>query len=667
MTVTTITDALIPRGRRDRPGIAMRPTSVTIHNTANSTPGANARAHARALVNGNLMEPYLRSWHYTVDDVSIYRHIPQDEIGYHAGTNDGNSTSIGVEICQNPELDVPAAYDNAAWLAATVLRQIGKTPDNGLRQHHDWSGKNCPAVLRGSANGWRDFVAAVQRYFSRSARENAQPAPVVAAASGRPQPAIAASDRTLFAGISEASRLHPGIDVAAAQKAKAIPGGEPVPFAALAAGPSFWPTASLHPHAHVVAAELADGGTQGAPGRRFLAMRQGGGRYHVGVDLAANEGDDVIAIQDGKIVSFYPFYTRPNGDVTFALFVAHDGYVVNYGEVLPDSLTALGLKIGDKVAGGQRIGRVSGTRMVHFETYKPGTKSNKRWIPGSARPDALLNPTQLLFDVLAGGTIMDTSGQAFSGVERLTASDRVMASTAALPHPANSGWHRPFEFGREWRFDARGVYTHDVGNGMQPWRWDSNLDTMRRIWSKMNSEILAASFKHGVNPALILMTIATEAHFAAPEHFTGPKTFRWEAHVPNDDVNPPFRGDYSAGPMQTLATTARWVIRSKGAAYGLAYDPLTVAPIYRQKPVPKPARNPLYDYSANLDIGTAEIRIRLDKSGDDPILVAAAFNAGGIYPEQGSDWGIRTHGDHLDRAAKWYGDACAHLANLGIS
>jgi murein DD-endopeptidase MepM/ murein hydrolase activator NlpD len=668
MTVTAIVDALVPRGRRDRPGIAITPGSVTIHNTANPGQGANARAHARALVSGNLMTPYLRSWHYTVDDVSIYRHIPHDELAYHAGTGAGNSSSVGVEICENADLNVPAAYDNAAWLAATLLRQIGKTPANGLRQHHDWSGKNCPAVLRGSANGWSRFIAAVQVHFSRSGQESAmlEAVPAKPVPKGRAKPGLMAADRVMICAIAEAAEHHRGIDASMAPAAAPVPPEDPVPFAVLAPGPCFWPVASRHAGAHGVPADLADGTSQGAPGRRFLASRLGGGRYHVGVDLAANEGDDVLAIQDGKIVAFYPFYARPNGDETWALFVAHDGCAVNYGEVLPDSLTALGLSVGDRVSGGQRIGRVSGTRMVHFETYKPGTTSNKRWLPGGARPAALRNPTQLLLDIQASGTLIGPAGDAFAGRGPGAASLETPDLTAEIPHPVDTGWHRHFEFGREWRYDARGVHTHDVGNGAQPWRWESNLLTMRRIWAKMGPEVVAASARHGVNPALILMTIAAETHFAALEHFTGPKTFRWEAHVPNEDVSPVFRGDYSAGPMQTLATTARWVIRSKGAQYGLAYDPFTVAPAFRQKPDPKPPQHPLYDYAANIDIGTAEIRIRLDKTGDDPILVAAAFNAGGVYPKQDSDWGIRAQGDHLDRAAKWYGDACMHLTNIGV-
>jgi peptidoglycan L-alanyl-D-glutamate endopeptidase CwlK len=47
--------------------------------------------------------------------------------------------------------------------------------------------------------------------------------------------------------------------------------------------------------------------------------------------------------------------------------------------------------------------------------------------------------------------------------------------------------------------------------------------------------------------------------------------------------------------------------------------------------------------------------------GDDPILVSAAYNAGGVYKSSKNPWCLRAYGDHLDRAARWYGDACAVL------
>lgn len=167
-----ITDALIPRGRVDRPGTSITATSVTIHNTDNPDRGANAKAHARAIVSGSLLGEYLRSWHFTVDDTSIYRHIPISEMAYHAGKRAGNTTSIGVEICQNSDLDAPKAYRNAAGLAAQLLKEIGKSPAEGLKQHHDWSGKDCPGVLRHKPGGWAAFVADVNAAFVSESLES---------------------------------------------------------------------------------------------------------------------------------------------------------------------------------------------------------------------------------------------------------------------------------------------------------------------------------------------------------------------------------------------------------------------------------------------------------------------------------------------------------------
>jgi peptidoglycan L-alanyl-D-glutamate endopeptidase CwlK len=96
----------------------------------------------------------------------------------------------------------------------------------------------------------------------------------------------------------------------------------------------------------------------------------------------------------------------------------------------------------------------------------------------------------------------------------------------------------------------------------------------------------------------------------------------------------------------------------------LPYEPFAVAPYYAVKPEPAPASNPLYEGKDNVIIGVAEIASRLGRTGLDPILVAAAYNAGGLYRSTQNAWRLRSHGDHLDRAAKWYGDACFVMASL---
>ena len=236
--------------------------------------------------------------------------------------------------------------------------------------------------------------------------------------------------------------------------------------------------------------------------------------------------------------------------------------------------------------------------------------------------------------------------------------DRPFLPTGVVAAPREAGWHSRFG-GQEWRFDARGVYLRNVGGGEQPLRTPGQPITCRAIWDLYAQQIRRASDRHGIPVELIMMTIATESAYWRPYNFTGPETFYWEPNVlVTDTEGEPYRGDYSAGPMQTLATTARWVIRS----LDLEYDPFEAAPAIRPRPASAPDESPLYDPAINIDIGTAEIRIRLATSGIDPILVAACYNAGGLYESTRNAWHLRSTNDHLDRAARWYGDACAVLA-----
>jgi len=196
------------------------------------------------------------------------------------------------------------------------------------------------------------------------------------------------------------------------------PKSDPVPFAGLILQPgatAFWPVYPkgaenddmLKPNREIAYRDT-DGAVHGSPSRRFLADRgdatvifalQASGklRYHVGIDLYAVPGDKVLAIAAGRIVSFYPFYAAASGQMTYALFVEHNGVVCNYGEVTADTAAKLGLAVGEEVFGGQWIGVVSDTKMLHFETYEIGTVKNLRWMQdGTPRPPALQNPTKLL-------------------------------------------------------------------------------------------------------------------------------------------------------------------------------------------------------------------------------------------------------------------------------
>lgn len=141
-----------------RPGIkrtGMR--GVTIHQTGNAGAGAGALNHAKYLQNGGAK--VRASWHYCVDDHEATRSIPEDEVSWNAGDGygDGNYQTISIEMCINSDGNMTKTCDNAAELAADILKRYDLGTDH-LFQHHDWSGKNCPAQMRaGVPYSWTVF------------------------------------------------------------------------------------------------------------------------------------------------------------------------------------------------------------------------------------------------------------------------------------------------------------------------------------------------------------------------------------------------------------------------------------------------------------------------------------------------------------------------------
>lgn len=416
----------------------------------------------------------------------------------------------------------------------------------------------------------------------------------------------------------------------------------------------YWPIITNSSNRYLVSHKTPDGDIVGREGRIFKGKRSNG-RYHVGVDLFCHEGDEVVACAGGRIVNFYPFYKTNAGEQSYALLVDHGDFVINYGEVKEESPSKYGWQIGDDVRAATPIAHVSSTSMLHFETYASGTTTNKRWFSNhDAPPVELRDPTHILLRLAGANRAISFAATSHHGAQNYTG-----------PLPNSSGWVSRFG-GRKWRYDFRGVYTKDQ-KIPQPWRTEGPPSTCRKIFNLYGTRILEVAEKYQINPALIMMTIATETGFLKNENFTGSKSFRWEPKPTNKDVSPQFDGAYSAGPTQTLSTSVRDLIRKKSTSYGLeAYDPFTVAPALPTKPNPVPPDHPLYDPDTSIELGTAYIRSKFSKTRDNPILVAAAYNAGSIRQSPNNLWRIRVHDDHLDRAAKWYGDACAVLSEQGI-
>lgn len=160
----TIIQDFIPVGRGNRPGYAMTPLYITIHDTGNPNLSANAKAHA-GYVKGDTAAGLPVSWHFTVDDSIIYQHLPLDENGWHAGDGNGqgNRASIGIEICENADGDRAKAEYNAALLVAWLHSEVASLLafPSSMKQHYDWSGKNCPRVIRSRPNGWQQFLNSI--------------------------------------------------------------------------------------------------------------------------------------------------------------------------------------------------------------------------------------------------------------------------------------------------------------------------------------------------------------------------------------------------------------------------------------------------------------------------------------------------------------------------
>ena len=128
----------------NRPGKIKEKLYITVHETANKSIGANARAHANYLKN---ITNYV-SWHYTVDDKEIYQHLTDNEMAYHCtdgiSDNSGNVTSIGIEICVNKDGDFIKAVNNTIELIAKLMTDYDIPIENVVPHSYWYKLKTCP-------------------------------------------------------------------------------------------------------------------------------------------------------------------------------------------------------------------------------------------------------------------------------------------------------------------------------------------------------------------------------------------------------------------------------------------------------------------------------------------------------------------------------------------
>lgn len=140
-------EELVSQESDRRPIINREIKWIVVHETDNRSSSATAKNHSNFLINDNSQ---VNSWHYTVDEEMIMHHLPDHEVGWHAGdkkTEDGgNMNGIGVEICVNQGSDYKKTLDNTASLIARLLFEYDLTIDQ-VKLHQDFSGKTCPHRL----------------------------------------------------------------------------------------------------------------------------------------------------------------------------------------------------------------------------------------------------------------------------------------------------------------------------------------------------------------------------------------------------------------------------------------------------------------------------------------------------------------------------------------
>ncbi|KXZ39489.1 N-acetylmuramoyl-L-alanine amidase [Alkalithermobacter thermoalcaliphilus JW-YL-7 = DSM 7308] len=164
-----ITD-LIPKSTPNnrRPAIPLISEYITIHSTGN--PSSTAKNERAWLTNPTNTRQ--ASYHIVVDEKEAIEVIPTGlknifpntqtaENSWNAGDGrgKGNMASIAIEICESGDRE--KTLQNAIELVARILMEK-KWDTDRIKQHYDWSGKNCPRILRDTGR-WNWFIQQVQK------------------------------------------------------------------------------------------------------------------------------------------------------------------------------------------------------------------------------------------------------------------------------------------------------------------------------------------------------------------------------------------------------------------------------------------------------------------------------------------------------------------------
>lgn len=143
------------------------PSYITVHETGNTKPGANAEMHARFVKNGG--GEHNVSFHAVVDEHESWQMLNWNWVAFHAsdGAGLGNTDSVAIETCQIG--DFAATCERLAQLIAKLRREFG-IPQEHIRQHNSWAPdkKNCPEMIRSGRYGvtWTGLLHRVDEIYN---------------------------------------------------------------------------------------------------------------------------------------------------------------------------------------------------------------------------------------------------------------------------------------------------------------------------------------------------------------------------------------------------------------------------------------------------------------------------------------------------------------------
>ena len=202
-------------------------------------------------------------------------------------------------------------------------------------------------------------------------------------------------------------------------------------------------------------------------------------------------------------------------------------------------------------------------------------------------------------------------------------------------------------------------------NGGQRWRVDDRLRidvegagvvrssgepiTVKTLLDDYGDDLRAAARRFDVPVAWLigivciesvkLKTRAKPGARSKPSYHRDAQSIRWETYT---RARPD--GEYSVGLMQTLQSTA--------------------IAIAKRNDLPTPTIAMMMIPRHSLMLGAAYFKECLDRYKGDPIKAQAAYNAGGVYPDD-TPWGFKTHApDRALRYAQWVNDAVSVLEEL---